>query len=295
MFLPRFPTPLLILALSTWQLILPVATTAAAAPDGAIRFAPQPMESRETVVKQFRPMLLHLQNTLATNIDFVFADDYGDIIDRFVADKIDLAYLGPLPYVELRSRTDKAEPLVHFNEPSGKPMYTCAIVAFADSTVTLSQLTGRKIALTQPLSTCGYLAVNGLLQERGSWIEDNYYTYLEKHDAVALAVVRGAYEIGGLKTAIGKKYAHLGLKVVAETAPIPSFGLVANRATLPAPTMQALQQALTGLHPAGADKELLAQWGENIRYGAVIAGDSDYDVVRHFRGDIIIPNASKEQ
>lgn len=295
MFMPRFAVPLVVLAVLAWQLALPVATTAAEALESTIRFAPLPMESRETVVKQFRPMLLHLQNALATNIEFVFADDYGDIIDRFVADRVDVVYLGPLPYVELRSRTDKALPLVHFNEPSGRPMYTCAIVAFADSTVKLSQLTGRKIALTQPLSTCGYLAVNGLLQERGSWIEDNYYTYLEKHDAVALAVVRGAYDIGGLKTAIGKKYAHLGLKVLAETAPIPSFGLVANRATLPAATMEALQKALTSLDPAGPDKELLAQWGENIRYGALVASDSDYDVVRRFRGDIVIPSTSKEQ
>jgi phosphonate transport system substrate-binding protein len=116
---------------------------------------------------------------------------------------------------------------------------------------------------------------------------------LDKHDAVALAVVRGEYDAGGLKTAIGKKYAHLGLTVLAETPPLPSFGLVANRATLSPETMEAIRTMLTRLDPTGADKEMLLSWGENIRYGAVTAADSDYSVVRKFKGDIEMPTTDK--
>ena len=261
----------------------------------SIRFAPLPMENRETVVKQYRPMLLYLEKTLHVTIEFVFTDSYADIIANFTRGQIDLAYLGPLPYVELRAKDSKAEPLVHFNEASGKPMYTCAIVTLADSPLQLQGLKKKAIALTQPLSTCGYLSVNGLLQERGSRLEDNRYTYLDKHDAVALAVVRGEYDAGGLKTAIGKKYGHMGLKIVAETAPVPSFGLVANRATLSAATMQAVRETLIALDPAATDKEMLATWGENIRFGAVAASDKDYDVVRKLKGNSVIPTANKER
>ncbi len=260
-----------------------------------IRFAPLPMENRETVVKQYRPMVLYLEKTLNLTIEFVFTDNYADIINNFTQGKIDLAYLGPLPYVELRAKESKAEPLVHFNEASGKPMYTCAIATLADSPLQLQGLKNKTVALTQPLSTCGYLSVNGLLQEQGSSLEDNRYTYLDKHDAVALAVVRGEYDVGGLKTAIGKKYAHMGLKIVAETAPVPSFGLVANRTTLSATTIEALRDVLTKLDPFVADKEMLATWGENIRFGAVAASDKDYDVVRKFKGNIVIPTANKER
>lgn len=272
-----------------------IVTGTATAQAETIRFAPLPMENRETVVKQYRPMVLYLEKSLNVTIEFVFADNYADILNNFIAGQIDLAYLGPLPYVELRAKDSQAEPLVHFNEASGQPMYTCAIVTLADSPLQLQVLKNKKIALTQPLSTCGYLSVNGLLREQGGSLEDNRYTYLDKHDAVALAVVRGEFDAGGLKTAIGKKYGHMGLKILAETAPMPSFGLVGNRATMSTTTMQALREALTKLAPVAGDKEMLATWGENIRYGAVAASDKDYDVVRKFKGNGSIPTTDKDQ
>ena len=268
---------------------------AAMAQAETIRFAPLPMENRETVVKQYRPLALYLEKELQVTVEFFFADNYADIITAFVNGQIDLAYLGPLPYVELRAKYGKAEPLVHFNEASGKPMYTCAIVAQADSSLQLRGLKNSRFALTQPLSTCGYLAVNGLLQEQGSRLEDNRYAYLDKHDAVALAVVRGEYDAGAVKAAFGKKYTHLGWKVVPETPPLPYFGLVANRPPMAATTMQALREALIKLDPAVTDKEMLASWGENIRYGAVAAADKDYNPVRKLKGNTTIPTASKEQ
>lgn len=254
-----------------------------------IRFAPLPMENRETVVKQFQPMLRFLEEQLNLTVTLIYTDSYEDIIDKFRAGAIDLAYLGPLPYVELRKQDSQAEAIVHFNEQSGKPFYTCAIAAMADGAIPLAGLSGRRIALTQPLSTCGYLSVAGMLRGHGSTIEDNRYAYLDKHDTVALAIVRGEYDIGGLKSAIAKKYRHLGLAILAETPPLPGFGLIANRATLPAETIRTIQDSLTQLAPTGKDRVMLETWGENLRFGAVPASDGDYDQVRSLKGSSPIP------
>jgi phosphonate transport system substrate-binding protein len=254
-----------------------------------VRFAPLPMENRETVVKQFRPMTDFLQKRLGITIEYVYADSYADILQKFRAGKIDLAYLGPLPYVELHSRYPQAEPLVHFREASGETAYTCSLVAFADSTPSLAKLADKNVALTQPLSTCGYLSANGLLRRYGSNLERNNYRYLGKHDAVALAVVQGQYDIGGLKTAIGKKYEHLGLSILAETAPLPSFALVANKVTLRPGLQSLIRKALIDITPS-KNREMLAGWGDNIRYGAAPANDGDYDVIRELLGDVEIPD-----
>ena len=270
-------------------------TTATTAQAETIRFAPLPMENRETLFKQNHPMALYLEKRLNVVIEFVFSESYAEIIKKFSEGQVDLAYLGPLPYVELRAKYDKAEPLIHFNEPSGKPMYTCAIVTLADSSLNLQGLKNSRIALTQPLSTCGYLAVYGLLNERGGRLEDNRYAYLDKHDAVALAVVRGEFDAGGLKTAIGKKYSHMGLTITAETAPMPAFGLVANKATMSDATMKSLRDLLIALQPDAADKDMLATWGDNLRNGAVAASDQDYDVVRKLKGNVVIPTADKDK
>jgi len=258
-----------------------------------IRFAPLPMESREAIVLQFRPMVEYLEQQLSRPIVYDFSESYDKILKKFQANEIDLAYLGPLPYVELRAKDTNATPLVHFREASGQPMYTCALAALANTPVDLQGLKNKRIALTQPLSTCGYLSVNGLLQERKSSLENNRYTYLDKHDAVALAVIRGEYDLGGLKTAIGKRYSHLGLKILAETPPFPGFGLIGNKKTLSPETMEAIRQAMIRLDPK-TDKETLAQWGKSIQYGVVKATDDDYENVRNYKGSLEIPTNNKE-
>lgn len=259
-----------------------------------IRFAPLPMENREALVVQFRPMVEYLEQKLGRAIVFDFSESYDKILEKFLSNRIDLAYLGPLPYVELRAKDDHAEPLIHFREASGQPMYTCSIVRFADKPIKLQGLSNHNIALTQPLSTCGYLSVNGLLLEHGSSLADNRYRYLDKHDAVALAVIRGEFDAGGLKTAIARRYTHMGLTILAETPPFPGFGLIGNRATLSQETLEAIRQAMIRLDPAGADKEMLARWGGSIGYGAVQATDADYRTVRTYKGELEIPISDKE-
>jgi len=254
-----------------------------------LAFAPLPMENRETILKQFMPMVNYLHDKLGIDVRFEYSDSYAEILQKFRQGKIDFAYLGPLPYVALKKEYSEAVPIAHFNEASGKPVYTCAIVAMADSKVSLENLENKKVALTQALSTCGFLSTNGLLREHGSELAKNLYRYLDKHDAVALSVVKGEYELGGLKTAIGKKYAHLGLAVLAETKPMPSFALIGNEKTLDPHIRDAIRNALTSLDATGRDKIMLEAWGENIRYGAVAGSDGDYDAVRQLLGNTEIP------
>lgn len=254
-------------------------------------FAPLPMENRETVIKQFMPLAGYLGQVLGREIVFDINDSYDRILDKFRRGEIDLAYMGPLPYVALKNGDEHAVPLVHFNEPSGEPFYTCALISLADKAVDTARVENRRIALTQPLSTCGYLSASGLLRERGSDLAKNLYRYLNKHDAVAMAVVRGEFDLGGLKTAIARKYAHLGLAILAETRPLPSFALVGNSGTLSAGDMDGIRDALARLDPSGKDREMLQGWGDNIRHGAVPARDEDYVPVRELLGGQSIPEA----
>jgi len=268
--------------------------SAKAAKESPIRFAPLPMENREALVLKFRPMIEYLEEQLGRTIVFDFSENYAKILEKFQSGTIDLAYLGPLPYVELRAEYAQAEPLIHFKEASGQPKYTCSIIALADQPIHLTNLQDHRIALTQPLSTCGYLSVNGLLSNHNSNCEKNSYHYLGKHDEVALAVIRGKFDIGGIKTAIGKRYAHMGLRFLAETPPFPGFALIGNKATLSPETMQAIQQAMITLDPTQKGEKEMARWGRSIRYGAVRATDNDYKTVRAYKGNLEIPTANKD-
>ena len=255
-----------------------------AQPAVPLAFAPLPMETPETVASQWKPALTYLGESLGSELRIEYSDSYATILEKFKAGKLDLAFLGPLPYVTLKERFPAAVPVVHFNEKNGQPNYTCAIVALAERKLSLKALHGKTIALTQPLSTCGYLSTDGLLRRASTHLEKNRYRYLDKHDTVALAVARGDYDAGGLKTAIGQKYAHLGLQIVAESPLLPAFSLIANGARLTPERIAAIRTALIS-----ADSKQRGAWGDNIRHGAVAAADKDYDAVRKLRARTDIP------
>lgn len=254
-----------------------------------LRFVPLPMQDRETVYRQFHPMTDYLAHCLDAEIQFTYCDSYRTVLDRFRRSEADLAYLGPLPYVELRASFADALPLVRFREAGGQATYTCALVTVADAVFEPRFSTHRKIALTQPLSTCGYLSTAGLMHALGGDIEQNYYRYVKRHDAVALSVVRGTFDAGGLKTAIARKYAHMGLDILAETPPLPGFALVANGRTLTPRQRDRIRDALLALDPDGRDHDRLAMWGDSIRNGAIPAADADYQVIRELSGERRIP------
>jgi phosphonate transport system substrate-binding protein len=273
-----------LLRLAALACLLPA--VALADPD-TLYFAPLPMEQPEEVVKQFKPMLNFLEQRLGVKIEIRYSSSYAEILERFRTGQIDLAYLGPLPYVSLRENHPQAEPLVHFLEKDGQATYSCAL--FGSDQRLEKPLRNKTFALTQPLSTCGYLAVDGLLRQRGERLDQQRFRYLEKHDEAVLAVARGDYDFGGAKTSIAKNYAHLGIVVLAETPPLPSFALVANSRRLSAERMSQLRRTLAELEPKGRNRSLMSTWGPQLRNGAVGADDSDYDVLRRLRRQASIP------
>ena len=241
-----------------------------------LTFAPLPMESKEAAIGHWRPLLIDLEKAIGATIRLEYSDNYEDNLEKFKAGKIDLIHLGPLPYVALRKEFSAAQPIIHCNEKNGTATYTCAIIAPADAKLKLKDLKNKKIALTQALSTCGYLSTQGLMQAAGRSLEQNRYRYLGKHDEVALAIARGEFDAGGLKTSVGKSYAHMGLAVLAETPPLPGFALIANGNTLSGTRIQQIRDALLSASP-----EAKQGWGEN-RYGVVAAHDQDYQAIRQF-------------
>lgn len=259
-----------------------LATSPAAAE--SLVFAPLPMETPYTVAAQWRPLLSYLEQKLGTTLQIDYSASNDEVIEKFRTGCLDLAYLGPLPYVKLRNSFPAAEPVVIFLEKDGESTYTCALVTAAGSPLNLKSLKHKRLALTQPLSTCGFFATQGLLQQHGNSLEENRYRYLGPHDEVALAVVRGDFDAGGLKTAIARKYAHLGLTVLAESPAMPGLALIANKNRLSADRIEQIRQALVSAPPA-----IRQQWGDNIRNGVIPARNSDYDAMRRMPLPAVIP------
>lgn len=220
-----------------------------------LNYAPLPMENPRHTVALNQPLLAEVAGSSGLNLRIRHHADYADILAAFVDGDIDVAYLGPLPFLALRSLTSAAEPLVIFQESDGFPVYTCALVAPYDGITDSNDLHSTAVAgpeplcvaITQPLSTCGTLATTWMLQQQGVDANQVNTQALGHHEAVALAVIRAEFAVGGVKTDIANRFSPLGLRVLKQSPRLPGFAWVVNRATVPDATVTVLRDALLGI------------------------------------------------
>lgn len=265
------PASLLVLS---WLLCL-VAPIRAEAPE-PLRFAAVSLESRDATVREFTAFRLHLEMLLAAPVEQVHFSRYEDLITAFRDHRVDLAYLGPLPYVQLSAADTHVRPVVRFAEADGAGTYRCALAASRADRVDPKELTGAPLGLPQMLSTCGPLSASALLARTAAIpLEATRFRALGNHEAVALALAAGEIRVGTMKESIARKYENLGLEILAATDPIPGFVLVADADRFGAVRVERLRADLLAT-PAS----IFAAWGASIRNGMEAAADADYDGVR---------------
>lgn len=248
-----------------------------------LKFAPLPLEDRKIIHEQFHGLVDYLHKETGYDVEMVHLSDYAEIIEKFRRNEVDLAYLGPLPYVILKRDFDAAQPLVCFRDVNGAASYTCSLITYGDSGLELNKLKGVHFGLTQPYSTCGYLAVTQMLEEVGLSLarDGNTFEYAGSHSKAALGVAQGVFDVAGVKTAIARRYQHLDLEMIAQSRDFPGFALVANTNNLDRETMAKLQEALLALQPASKplNGTLVSGWGKHLRQGTVPPGECDYSGV----------------
>jgi|LGVE01.1.fsa_nt_gb phosphonate transport system substrate-binding protein len=253
-----------------------------------IRFAPLPMLSKSEVGKNFQPFAHYLSTITSTDVEIIYHKSYQTLLDGLINDQIDLAYLGPLPYVSLTQQDPSYVPVVRFVNQHGEASYTCALVSFDSPLSKFDSVLLPTVALTQPQSTCGYLVTEQLLQQLHTSLNDLPYYYAGQHSECALEVLRGKAQFAGMKTSIARQYHKLGLSVVVQSDSLPGFLLVANSRTLDGETIRKIRTSLLELNsPSGA--VTTASWGKMIRYGAIPVQSSDYDGIRQMVDRIKIP------
>ena len=238
-------------------------------------FAPLPMKDAASVYRTFAPMVHTLEVALGRKINYYISDSYDDLMKAISSGEVDLTYLGPLPYIVSKQSNPNLKPLVVFNESKSEQTYACVLVAWAPEKegydLTNLDQNSTTIALTSPLSTCGYFGVEGMLRRSNHTLEKINHIFLGKHDEVALSVVRGEYAYGGLKEGIARQYAHLGLEVVARLDDIPGFALIIDSSRVEASLGERIGTILLE-----TKEEVYSHWGNGINMGVHPASDAMY-------------------
>jgi phosphonate transport system substrate-binding protein len=227
------------------------------------------------LIKKFTPLAEYLGEKSGQNIQVKVSKSYKSHIKRVGEGGTDLAYLGPASYVKL-THTYGKQTILGCLEVNGSPYFHGMIVARQDSQVkTLQDLIGKKFAFGDPNSTMSHLVPRYMLLEKGVSVEKlKQHEFLGSHHNVALGVIGGYYDAGGLKEGVYYEYKDRGLNMLAKSPPIAEHLFVANN-NLPPKIISTLRQLLLNLK----DKTILASIKQSVT-GMADVKDEDYETLR---------------
>ncbi len=256
-----------------------------------VRFAPLPMIKSQKLLKQYLPMLGYLESKIDVKFEIIYTQNYDDLINKLGSGMIDIALLGPLPYVEATHRYPHIKPLVRFLDEKGNHSYTCSLFALNRDNATLNNLRNASFALTQKYSTCGFLATQKILYDHNSSLQNNQYLFADSHTNAILQVILGNAQLGSAKSSIVEQYQHFDLQILATSQPFAGFLLVYQAQTLPIEIINAIKEELLALKPLSnpSHAQMTHTWGNNLRYGVVPAHDSHYNEIRILLKTIKLP------
>lgn len=242
------------------------------APEG-LRLSIFPYNAPSQVVERFQPWVAALSKELGRPVRLHLATSYENQVRLVVEGAVDLALMGPASYVRARDRYADIGRVVLI---AGGAPYQGAIVVRSDSPYeTLSDLRNTSFAFSAHHSLSGHFAPRVLLREAGIDLADlRDYTFLDRHERVALAVLYGDFDAGAIGLGIASRYADgdPGLRVLATTETLPPTALV-GRPGLSREFIGQLQIVLAGLTMEGFDS-------------FVMLDDTSFDEARRMMAEI---------
>lgn len=244
------------------------------APSPAV-FVVHPYDTPSRLYTRYRPLTLYLGGVLGRPLRLVIARTYDEQIEMLASGRADYAYLGPTPYVRARNRAP-VEILAGESE-GNQAFYQSALVVRTDSRIQqVAHLVGKRVALGAEISMSSAVAPKQMLAQAGirrSGLAD--VVHLDRHERVALAVLHGDFDAGGLRLDIAKTYLPRGLRILATSQPLPPHVIAASPKVAPE---DARRVRLALLHPDTIGRDALTALGPAVSF--VEVEDAHYAVVR---------------
>jgi phosphonate transport system substrate-binding protein len=257
------------------------AHVAIAAPESdpdTLRVALLPDENAATVIKNNEPLKRYLEDTLDKDIELIVTTDYSSMIEAMRHGRLELGYFGPLSYVLAKQKSD-IEAFAAISKDGSTTYQAVLIGNAADGVDSYEDVKGKEVVYGDVASTSSHLIPKSMLTEQGLSPDDDYREhFVGAHDAVAMAVMNGRAQAGGLSKPIFESLVARevvdGSKVVviAESKPFPQYPWT-MRSSLDPALKEQIREAFYTLDDPAVLTPFKADAFEPI-------SDSNYDVVR---------------
>lgn len=240
-----------------------------------------PYDTPSRIITNFQPLADRLSALLERRVEIMVAISYGDQIHRIVSGDADLAYMGPTPYLRAHDQyladQDNNLQLIAAEAGDNGAGYQSVLVTRSDSKLNrVADIRGHTFAFGSPRSFSSHYVPRVMLAREGVHLADlRDYAYLGRHERVALAVLHGDFDAGGLRKAIANRYRQRGLRIIAESPVLPPHVIVASPGLDP----EIVQQIRDSLVDTDSlPKAVFKPFGEPVRF--VKVNDSEFDLAR---------------
>ena len=231
------------------------------------------------LVKRFTPLTTYLGNELGMPVEIRIKKSYQAHIDFVGRDQADLAYLGPVSYLRI-SDSFGLKPLIARLEVRGTPFFHGMVIVRQDSSIKkLGDLVGKSFAFGDPNSTMSHVVPRAHLKKAGISLDLlSRHEFLGSHHDVALGVLGGYFDAGGVKEEVFYEYEKRGLRVLAKSPPISEHVFMA-RSDLPPELVERLQKAFMAVNQHPQKDKILKSIKKSVTGFAPVA-DRDYGELR---------------
>ncbi len=241
-------------------------------------FAVHPYDTPSRIIIRFQPVCDYLTEVLQRPVKLYITTSYEEQIRKIARDEVDIAYMGPSPYLRAHDRyAESGKSRVQLI--AVEPPYQGVIIVRRDSNIhSLRDLQDKTFAFGALQSFAGHYMPRVMMLDAGITLADlKDYSFLDRHERVVLSVVHGDFDAGATTRGIAEHYIDRppGLRILALTPPLPPLSLVA-RPGLDADTMARLRQAL--IEPDIDGIQALKSLGQNVSFS--IIDDASFDEAR---------------
>jgi phosphonate transport system substrate-binding protein len=251
---------------------------ALAADSRELTFGIHPYLPATKLLKKFTPLAEQLFQETGYRIRIVISNDYSQHIKTIANGNFDFAYLGPAPYVYLTQK--HSAPLLAKLAVHGEGHFHGVIAVPEGSQLkSMKELEGKRFAFGDPKSTMSHLVPLYMLNNADIALDKLATTaFLGSHQNVALGVLMGDFDAGGLKEETFNKMKSRGLRSLALSPPVAEH-LFVVRVGLPEKVLDTLRQAMLRMSDSEDGREALRSIKTTIT-ALIPVTDSDYDPLR---------------
>ncbi len=261
--------------LSIIVLMSPLNTPANAGTNNELLFGSVAMDIPAVMHKRLKPLTRYLSNKLGRPVSLKLSPNMGAAIKEVVDKSVDLAYLTPVAY--LKAHAEGNAKIIAKTVTKGKASFQLMIVVKKDSPYkTVADLKGKTFAFGDKRALLQRAAVVG----SGINLEDfSDYKFIGHYDNIARAVLNGDFDAGILKDTMAFQWQDKGLRILAETPPLPPYNITAS-GNVSNDMLAKLKDAFLNLDGNNPEHLKIIKAVDKKYDGFAATDDAEYNVIR---------------